>query len=177
MFPNSKKRSKGFAFLPNGSRAFSLVEICLALGIVSCSMLVIVGLLPVGLQTMQDSAVQYGTATIAQQISSELQEMPFSPSATNTAYAVTALGGGSPHVEYYTREGMKTTATATDMNTYPYFQATFSTNNPTVPGAATSTYPSNVQVVNVTLAFPYIAPSASRQTNVLSFLVAKQNNL
>ena len=158
-------------------QAFSLVEITLAMGIVTCSMLVVIGLLPVGLQTMQDSAVQYGLASISQQISSELQGMPFTASESNSGYAITALNdSGNSRVEYYTREGILTKADATSMNTFPYFKATYSTNDPTVPGA-TSSYPGNLQNVKVSVSYPYQAPKTSQQTNVLSFFVAKQSSL
>lgn len=157
--------------------AFSLVEITLAMGIVTFSMMVIVGLLPVGLQSMQDSSVQYGMASIRQQISSELQEMPFIASDSNPGYSITALSdSGNARIDYFTRDGVKTTATATGMNTYPYYAATYSTNDPAIPGA-TSSYPSNLQMVKVTISYPYQAPQSSRQTNVLSFLVAKQSSL
>jgi|GEM_PF-1879217 len=161
----------------SSQQAFSLVEITLALGIVTCSMLVVIGLLPVGLQTMQDSAVQYGLASISQQISSELQGMPFTASESNSGYAITALNdSGNSRIEYYTREGILTTSTATSMNTFPYFKATYSTNDPAVPGA-TASYPGNLQNVRVTVSYPYQAPQASQQTNVLSFFVAKQSSL
>ncbi|MGB8355437.1 MAG: Verru_Chthon cassette protein B [Chthoniobacteraceae bacterium] len=154
------------------SRGFSLVEITMALGIVSCAMLVIVGLLPVGLQSMQDSAVQYGISTLSQQISSELQEKPFTGSGVDPL----ALSGTT---NYYTREGMLTTGTDTGMNSYPYFAATFTTSGTAtsnIPGA-TTTYPQNLQLVTVKVSYPYQAPANSQQTNVLSFLVARQNSL
>jgi len=155
------------------SSGFSLVEICLAIGIVASGLLVIVGLLPVGLQSMHDSAVQYGTASIAQQISSELQETPFSGAATDPL----ALSGTT---NYYTQAGALTTGTDTGTNTSPYFLATFATsggNALPVPGATTASYPSNLQVIKVTLSYPFQAPAASRQTNVLSYIIAKQNSL
>jgi uncharacterized protein (TIGR02598 family) len=155
-----------------GPSAFSLIEITLALGIVTSGMLVIVGLLPMGLQSMQDSAVQYGTASIAHQISSQLQETPYSGAQTDPL----ALSGTTT---YYTRTGTLTSGTANGTNTSPYFIATYSTSGTgtlSIPGA-TTTYPSNLQLVNVTLAYPCQAPPSSRQTNVLSFLVAKQNSL
>ena len=162
-----------------GQSGFSLVEVTLAIGIVAYSMLVIVGVMPVGLQSMQQSAVQYGTAAIARQISSELQEMPFIASASNAGYAITALNDpANPKIDYYTRDGVKTTKTAKEMNTFPYFSATYSTNDPSIPGTTTIiTYPSNLQVVKVTVA-PLQGAEGSRQPpHVLSFLVAKQNSL
>jgi len=157
---------------------FSLVEITMALGIVACSMLVIVGLLPVGLQSMQDSATQYGIASVSQQIATELQGMPYT--TTSGSYAITSLynprSANGNYTEYYTREGILTTSAATTMNTYPYYKATYQPVNPVVAGV-TSSYSANLQNVQVTLTYPLQAAKASQQTNVLSFFVANQSGL
>ena len=162
-----------FAGLVGGlhSFAFTLVEVVMAMGIVSCSLLVIVGLLPVGLRTLNDSAVQYGITTIAQKISSELQEMPFLPSVSNPNYAITQLNN---RTDSYTREGAFLSNTNDPTR---YFAVSFSTGNSTIPGATNSTYANNIQTVRATITYPALAPAASQQTNVLSFLAAKQNNL
>jgi len=145
------------------SRAFSLVEVTIAVGVVTCSMLVVLGLLPVGLKTMHESSTQYGTAAIAQQIVSELQLMPFTnSSATNSSYSIASITGRQ---DYYTIEGAKT-----DSKADSYFTVTFSTNAPTIPGGS-STYGSSAQMVKATVVYPTQAP---QQTNVLSFLTAKQ---
>ena len=154
------------------SSAFTLVEIVMALGIVSCSLLVIVGLLPVGLRTLNDSAVQYGITTIAQKVSSELQEMPFSPSSSNPSYAITQLN--SRTADSYTREGA---LLSNPNDPSRFFSVSFSTGNSTIPGATNSTYANNIQTVRATITYPALAPAASQQTNVLSFLAAKQNHL
>ena len=159
--------------MPGGARrpsAFTLVEIVMALGIVSCSLLVIVGLLPVGLRTLNDSAVQYGITTIGQQISSELQGMPFTPSASNPNYAITQLNNRT--ADFYTREGALLSNTNDPSR---YFAVSFSTGNSTIPGATNSTYANNIQTVRATITYPVAA--TSQQTTVLSFLAAKQNNL
>jgi uncharacterized protein (TIGR02598 family) len=143
-------------------RAFSLVELAIAVGIVTYSMLAILGVLSVGLRTMNDSSTQYGTTTIAQQIISELQLMPFS-SSSNSSYSIATIGGRQ---DYYTIEGAKT-----DNRMDSYFTVTFATNSPAIPGG-TSSYGSSAQIVTATLIYPTQAP---QQTNVLSFLTAKQN--
>lgn len=145
-------------------QAFSLVEITIAVGIVTCSMLVVMGLLPVGLKTLQDSSTQYATATIAQQIVADLQLMPFTPSASNPNYSISAMNG---QMNYYTVAGTKTTTPADS-----FFTVTFSTNSPAIPGGST-TYGSGAQMVKATITYPTQSP---QQTNVLSFLIAKQNS-
>ena len=141
------------------------------MGIATSSLLVILALLPIGMDTMQGSAVQYGTAAIAQQLSSELQEMPYSGLATSGTDPLLLSGS----TQYYTRTGtLLLSSTGRSANTTPYFVATFSTSGtgtPPIPGA-TLTSSSNLQLVNVTLTYPYPATTSS---NVLSFLVAKQS--
>lgn len=149
---------------PGCTRAFSLVEVTIAVGIVSFSMLAVMGLLPVGLKTLHDSSTQYATATIAQQIVSDLQLMPFTASASNPGYSISAMNG---KMNYYTVAGTRTT-TAADS----FFTVTFSTNSPALPGGST-TYSSGAQMVKATITYPTQAP---QQTNVLSFLIAKQNS-
>jgi len=145
-------------------RAFSLVEITIAVGIVTCSMLVVMGLLPVGLKTLQDSSTQYATATIAQQIVSDLQLMPFTASAAKPGYSISAMHG---QMNYYTVAG-----TRTENPTNSFFTVTFSTNSPAIPGGST-TYGSGAQMVKATITYPTQSP---QQTNVLSFLIARQNS-
>jgi uncharacterized protein (TIGR02598 family) len=143
---------------------FSLVEITMALGLVSCFVLVILGLLPVGLRTIQDSAVQYGTANIGQQVVSELQRMPFSPSSDNKNYAITVLDG---RTDYFSREGVKMSKAEES-----FFTVQYSLDDPSVPGA-TATYHSNLQMVRATI---HLSQN-SQPINVLSFLIAKQSSL
>ncbi|MEI8293772.1 MAG: prepilin-type N-terminal cleavage/methylation domain-containing protein [bacterium] len=57
---------------PNRS-AFSLVEVVVALGIVSFAVLAIVGMLPMALKSAQDSMRETDSTLIAQRIFSELQ--------------------------------------------------------------------------------------------------------
>ena len=152
---------------PQPTSAFSLVEITLALAIVTSSLLVILGLLPVGLKSMHESAAQYGITTIAQQISGELQEMPFTPPPNNPNYAISLLKN---RIDYYTREGAKTTQT----DPWCYFTAKFTTTNPSVPGVANPPdADSNLNLRNVIVTITYPATSGS---SVLTFLTAKQGS-
>ena len=57
--------------------AFSLVEVCLALGIVSFALLSVVGLMPVGLSAMRQAMDQTTEAQIARTISGEAALVPF----------------------------------------------------------------------------------------------------
>lgn len=58
--------------------AFSLVEVVLALGVVSFAFVGIIGLLPVGLQTSRQAQETSVQSQIAQQVSNEIQLARFS---------------------------------------------------------------------------------------------------
>lgn len=68
-------RSKG------GDRGFSLVEIVLALGIVSFCLLALYGLLPMGYKNAQDSRRETRAAFIAEQVVSDLRTSTFNNAA------------------------------------------------------------------------------------------------
>jgi uncharacterized protein (TIGR02598 family) len=61
----------------SSTSAFSLVEVCLALGIISTSLLSLLGLLPAGLGVLRESMDQTVHAQIVQRIASELVTTDF----------------------------------------------------------------------------------------------------
>ncbi len=77
---------------PRISRAFSLVEVILALGIATFGILVIVALLPVGIQSTKDSLEETGAVNVLSEVIADRQATPFSqpsqiyqlPALTNT---------------------------------------------------------------------------------------------
>jgi uncharacterized protein (TIGR02598 family) len=72
--------------------ALSLVEVTLALGIVSFSMLAVVGLLPVGLQSIKNANEQAGAANVIGGIADALRKASSADGTTFTAnYAGQAL--------------------------------------------------------------------------------------
>lgn len=146
-------------------RAFSLVEVVLAIGVVSFAMMAMVGVLPVGLRSAQESHSQVAMANIARQLQGELQQISFRSDSTNalTIYSLT----NSPL--YYTLEGTKTTS-----STDGYYLARFDVNNAQVSGSSFSG--SNARRVTVTLTYPRSAPEANRQQSVFSLLLAKQKS-
>ena len=80
--------------------AFSLVEVVLALGVVSFGLISLMGLLTVGLKTFHDAMTTTTEAEISQQISNQLQLANFSTISTNT----------QPTYYYFTEEGVSTNA-------------------------------------------------------------------
>jgi len=60
-------------FFPTGSQAFSLVEVTLALGIISFGLIAIMGLIPKGLGIVKESADEAAALNILSAVSSDLQ--------------------------------------------------------------------------------------------------------
>ncbi len=150
-------------FCLSKAHGFSLIEVAMALGIVSFVLIPIIGLLPMGLATIQASENQTVTAGIAQQIRGQLQELPFS--------SVSAL---SQTPCYYTNEGVRTANSSGS-----YYEVTFAlakggTGDTYIPGGGGSYYDNNnaAQTVIATIAYPVGA--SSQKSSVFSFLVAKQ---
>jgi uncharacterized protein (TIGR02598 family) len=63
-------------------RAFTLVEVTLALGVASVAILSMLALMPVGLATMKDAADSTGRAQVLVQVASALKVTPFGDLAT-----------------------------------------------------------------------------------------------
>ncbi len=63
---------------------FSLIEVVLAIGVVSFCLVAVLGLLPVGLKSNKDSSNQTTAAGLAMAIASDLKATPASPGATST---------------------------------------------------------------------------------------------
>jgi uncharacterized protein (TIGR02598 family) len=81
-----------------GSAAFSLVEVVLALGVMSFALTGIVGLLPVGLSHFRKAMDQTIQSQIAQEVTYMVQRTPFQN--------IDSLGSESnPTVTYYDQEG------------------------------------------------------------------------
>jgi uncharacterized protein (TIGR02598 family) len=147
---------------PRSAKAFSLVEVVLAIGVVSFAMMAMLGTLPVGLKSSQQSRGQVATANISRQLQGELQQISFNNNSTDTL-SVQTLGDSS---FYYTLEGTKTDADGA------YYVAKFEVNPLTLPGLTVDA--SRARSVKVTLSYPASAPVENRQESVFSLLLAKQ---
>ena len=63
------------------SRAFSLVEVALALGIIAFALVAVVGIIPVGLQASRDAVDLTRTSMIAQDAAARLPTLPYTQGA------------------------------------------------------------------------------------------------
>lgn len=81
-----KNLARGAARRPTKQHhGFSLVEVTLAIGIVSFSLLAVVGLLPVGLKSMQNANEQAGASTVTTGISDALRRASSTDLSSYTA--------------------------------------------------------------------------------------------
>lgn len=80
-------------------RAFSLVEVALALAIVSFAMLAVMGLLPVGLQSVKNAAEQASAANVVNTAAEALRQSVRSPGGS---YVFSFLGNHTLALQTYT---------------------------------------------------------------------------
>ena len=79
----------------NSRRAFSLVEVSIALAVVSIALLSVMGLMPVGLSTMREAMDQTAEAQILRRISGEAALVPYD--------RLDAFAAASPY--YFAQDG------------------------------------------------------------------------
>lgn len=152
----------GAPSLLRSRQAFSLVEVVLAIGVVSFAMMAMLGTLPVGLKSSQESRGQVATANIARQLQGELQQISFNPDSTDILTVQTLAN--NPY--FFTLEGTRTDAAGA------YYEASFAVNGVSLPGLTID--PTNARSVTVTLSHPVDVAPADRQKSTFSLLLAKQ---
>ena len=148
---------------------FSLVEVVIALGIVSFAVLAIVGMMPVAMKSAQDSMRQTDATLIAQRIFSELK------TGSGALRTITLSPNGTPRIldlsanstnnflafkENGTAHDYVNSAPATDAYDF-YAQISVTTNI----GA------SNLSSVQIDIGAPAAAPPAARTTNSFTTLI------
>ena len=137
-------------------RAFTLVEVVLALGVVSFGIISMLGLLTVGLKTFHDAMSQTTETEIAQQMANQLQLATFS-----------TISSQSASTNYcFTQEGVLTNAANA-----VYFAKINAPSVLTVPGgSASSTLTTN------TLTFVISIWSANSPQTINAFAIQIANN-
>lgn len=109
--------------------AFTLIEVTLALGVVSFCLLAVFGLLPIGLNTNQNATEQTAAAGVATAISADLRSTPVvSGSTARFALQIPAVGGSSVQTLFFSADGTATArnadATAFPVGTTARYRAT-----------------------------------------------------
>lgn len=139
--------------LINSSRGFSLVEVTIALGLVSFALVSMLGLLPTGLTVLRSSMSQTVEAQILQSVASRAVISSFTNIAASTLY--------------FDDEGLPVASSGA-----AYYTANLTLTNAAFPGSSNAvTLPNSLKNVKVALvARPN--PSAAGRTNVYSLQVA-----
>ena len=174
MLPTKKRESrrlrragvrKSVRFL----RGFSLVEITLALGIVSFGLVATLGTMAVGLNTVRDATTQAAVSNIARQLRGDLQQISFDTNST-TAVNIQSL---SQTNYFYSQDGVASASAGA------HYKAAFEVGGASVEGTGGSSdvatfAPESAKMVKVTLSYPQTAPVSNQKRLVFSLLLAKQ---
>ena len=99
------------ALIPEGEKAFSLVEVVMALGVISFALVGMLGLLSVGFTAAKKSTNATNVAAIASQVASTIRN---DTTITTAALSAMAAPGGTPKNYYFDYSGMMQTAQNTD---------------------------------------------------------------
>lgn len=140
--------------------AFSLIEIVLALGVISVAMVGIMGLFPVALRSAVESQRETRATLIAQQVFSDLR------AGTGTNRLVIRAGSPSPLTVNLSQQGSN--SLAFDNNgRFTNGTATFILNL----SVDTNTGVANLSRVQADVVTPAAAPAAARTTNTFVTLM------
>jgi uncharacterized protein (TIGR02598 family) len=148
-------------------KAFSLIEVVFAVAIVAFSLVIIVGLLPVGLKNVRETEDDQAMGAIVTQIRTQVQQL--SLQGTNIA----ALDATN---EFFSQEGVPITGT-TELNVTNYYKANFMLSNAGVASSAFVTSTINggpiPAATNVVVSVSYPPPNYPK-TNVFAIMTATQ---
>jgi uncharacterized protein (TIGR02598 family) len=139
---------------------FSLIEVTIALGVMSVSLLTLFALLPVGLKANQSSISQTAATSILSAVLADMRATP-KTSATSTQFGITL---GSARTLYFDSEGTQSPA-LTASSRYR-LSVTF----PPSPAGAKAPIFADVQVI-----WPAAAPVASAQGSCEMFAAFDRN--
>jgi uncharacterized protein (TIGR02598 family) len=147
--------------------AFSLIEVVFAVAIVAFSLVIIVGMLPVGLKNVRETEDDQAMGAIVTQIRTQVQQLSLQSSG---------LAALSATNDYFSQEGVPITGT-TYNNVTNYYKATFLLSNSGVANSTFSNYTIGGNLVPVaenvvvTVSYP---PPAYNKANVFAITAATQ---
>jgi uncharacterized protein (TIGR02598 family) len=149
--------------------AFSLVEVVIALGIISFAIIAIVGMLPVALKSSQDSMRETDATLIAQRIFSELKT-----GSSGNRSVTTDPSGTSNHMINLAANSINCLAFTQDGTVQMHINT--SAPNPSYDFYAqisvfTNTGVANLSRVQIDITAPAAAPPAARTTNSFTTLI------
>ena len=150
-------------------RAFSLVEVVIALGIVSFAVLAIVGMLPVAMKSAQESMRETDATLIAQRIFSELRtgngaSRKVTRDTINSTQDLALSGDSTNNFLAFKEDGtVQAFASSAAVNATYDFYAQIS--------VFTNTGVSNLSRVQIDITAPAAAPPTARTTNSFTTLI------
>ncbi len=133
---------------------FSLIEVVVALGIVSFAVIAILGLIPTGLNTLKDSNGETVRAQIVRSIAGSALTANFSSLNTNASFD----SDGQP-------------IPSTDETTYPRYTVNATTNTPSFPGSANGAFTDSLTALKIEIVLKP-ASGASSNTNNYTLQIA-----
>ncbi|XHR31081.1 MAG: Verru_Chthon cassette protein B [Chthoniobacteraceae bacterium] len=151
--PSTLHRS-GIAGCAVARRAFSLVEVVLALGIISVSLLAVMGLMPVGLKTMREAMDATVESQILQKINAEASLTPFSQLAANFA----------GKTFYYDESGLFLSNSPATAPSATRYWVTTDVTNPIYPGSSNAAVSNNLSALSILI----VSAASSGATNKVS---------
>jgi uncharacterized protein (TIGR02598 family) len=90
-------------------KAFTLIEVTLALGVASFCLITVFGLIPIGLTTNQNASEQTAAAGIASAISADLHSNPVVTGSTSRfQMMIPPAGSGTTETLYFSQDGAAT---------------------------------------------------------------------
>lgn len=132
---------------------FSLVEVCVALGIVSFAVIAILGLIPSGLNTLKDSTAETVRAQIVRSIAASALTANFSSLNTNACFD---------------NDGQ---LLPTNSPTYPRYTVNATTSAPSFPGSGSGNFTGSLTALKIEIVLKP-ASSANGMTNFYTLQVA-----
>jgi uncharacterized protein (TIGR02598 family) len=111
----ARDEKKDMKIPENSVRAFSLIEVILAIGIVAMAILSTIGLLTIGLEMNRDSVARTGAASIAREVSADFQMLQDWGRPSPRLRVTPNPGASSPTTFYVSTDG--TYESAEDANT------------------------------------------------------------
>ncbi len=140
----------------SAASAFSLVEVCLAIGVVSFSLLAVLGLLPIGLTTMRGAMDSTIERNIVQQLTAEALQTPYAR-LTNVFQA--------DRERYFDNQGLVLSGPANARYT-----AVISPGQTEFPGSANADFESSMRTLHIRIS------TLGAATNHYNILIANSGN-
>ncbi len=149
--------------------AFSLVEVVIALGLVSFALLSLVGLLLTGLRTSRESGEDTSLAFCTETAQDLLRAAGFSNALNKAAYAP---GEATPDFYFDSLGGLQTDTNGvplTNANSESLYGCTVTRRAPAPAPLQTTT---NFQIYQLKFVWPLAAPAANRQERIVPVSLA-----